>query len=1623
MTEFFIFLICIFIVALVGHGIWLFGAFLLRLVLGETTGDRLAVSDRQALSPSDDLLKADECIERLTRGKILDYDAYLVVRDKLEQAAERANLRLLDRLPARKSAALPTPAAVFDNLTSPAGQGVLHVPLGQRDGLPTRASELPPAIVANMLQQSVSVHALDQDYSEPPAAPKVSLVKHSRKAAGEMVQEFLNEKNIHWGELLAGVLIVGCAVGLILSLRSQLSQIIPMFSALLFLLVTAAIHFAGFYTLSHWKLPSTSRGLLLIGSLLVPITCLAASLLADHGGHASIFEPGFIALMILGGGACSTLVYYGGRHLLPSQPATWTVGIMGSSLAQGFINRAAADSLDTVRLSVLGCLTLIGLAYVVARNVLLPRATASFKPAFSMTDWASITPQLKLYGTTFFSLIVAAGLLVFRVDDHIVSLLPLAIPLAGLGLLTSTIGCGLGRRNGSTAAVDASRPAASLDWEQAWNVLSTAIMILGGVLIVAAAFFAKDDVQFVIGIAIISGFASGALAYLFRQPALTAVSVFGLSTGVLLLWHLFSGTLPHGPLKIVALEQVATHGLTGVVLLVLAMAWGLGGWWFRLQSATFDVGKREQSISPWLTQPLQLTHTQVMQTAAGILALMAVVVSGYGAYTAMSMSSMCSALAVLACAATAGLVIGRIRHDGLLMILGSGLVFVICATLLRSSNPVAALLGVTAWEMPWKILLALLSHASIVTLARLLMYVPLAKRDASTKDVPLAERHLDSTLQTLGLTAAATAAASIPLLVRWDELVHLGTQAACLALAGIICVMQGRLERGSAWRIVGQASLGMAAAQVLALLLSSVTSSWLAPEQCLILAVSLITFCVSVVASLPVVARSSWSALAPWKRIDADVVCVAFLLYLFALTIRFWNTPGAIFTPDAWLFALSITLVLVGSLLLAALRHRQFYQFVAGTVACFATAVYCEWLVPQTLLSSTILVLMCMSSLAIVLGFAVYDVWIDKKRIAADQPKLLAGGTPMEELVSWGTLLAWFCLTCVSYAAELTSTSSNASSIIASPLGLTWILLGLATFAIQSPIRAPLIACNRVYGASLLLLLQSPLWLNANLSSSLSGPMLLALILSAVAVHAAMAGLVVRICSAQHSRQTWMYTLFEQFFSAGYRAQAASLIANLVELSAGAILVVSVPFALAVTDPNSLRVLALAVFMSSVGLIAASSAPTDDARRLPRMRFLAIGVLCWFAILLAWSSLPELDAMQLATLRFLRASCVLYIAAVFLVVAYSRHFVRAPLWIDAVRKSWPAALGLAVAAGLCATGLAWQQMEHQTGLPEASFDAVCLALAQIATVVVLVVQTLYGTWNIAQFADRQRSTYVYFAEAIAGITAIGLYVVFPQWFNLPFKQYWPLIVLGVALVSSAIAKLLSAKKLDVLGEPIARTSLLLPIVAAIGVFIVGSSASSDLVLALGATYYFVLAAADGSRRLAVVGMTLVNVALLLFWHRYPELDFGRHPQLWMLPPALSVLVASHFHRRELSAQAITWIRYAALGTIFLSSTSEILLIGIGQSLWPPMVLTVLSVLAVFLGIGLRTRSFVYFGFVFLLVSTTAMVAHAQQSLGHTWPWWALGITLGIGILVLFGLFEKKRNEMQQLTDKLRTWEA
>jgi len=111
-----------------------------------------------------------------------------------------------------------------------------------------------------------------------------------------------------------------------------------------------------------------------------------------------------------------------------------------------------------------------------------------------------------------------------------------------------------------------------------------------------------------------------------------------------------------------------------------------------------------------------------------------------------------------------------------------------------------------------------------------------------------------------------------------------------------------------------------------------------------------------------------------------------------------------------------------------------------------------------------------------------------------------------------------------------------------------------------------------------------------------------------------------------------------------------------------------------------------------------------------------------------------------------------------------------------------------------------------------------------------------------------------------------------------------------------------------------------------------------------------------------------------------------------------------------------------LTVIYLSSTSEIFINGLGEKLWPPIVLAVLAVGGILVGMMLQIRAFLYLGIVFLLLALVTMVSHAHQRFEHVWPWWAFGFSLGVAILVMFGLFEKKKKEMGEALGQLRQWD-
>ncbi len=426
-----------------------------------------------------------------------------------------------------------------------------------------------------------------------------------------------------------------------------------------------------------------------------------------------------------------------------------------------------------------------------------------------------------------------------------------------------------------------------------------------------------------------------------------------------------------------------------------------------------------------------------------------------------------------------------------------------------------------------------------------------------------------------------------------------------------------------------------------------------------------------------------------------------------------------------------------------------------------------------------------------------------------------------------------------------------------------------------------------------------------------------------------------------------------------------------------------------------------------------------------RLRLLAVSCGTLFVVWFAWSGIAA-ESMPLSDLllhRLLRLSLVSVVVAMALSWTLARTTSRIPeAWRSVLRRQWSILAALSAVAILVSIILL-RESYRATGEKSAySAEVLCILLALMLWMVQWVVQALRASWNVARLEDRWKELYVYAAEACL-VMGLGLaYAQFSEWFELPFREYWPIGLLLVAVASQGVATMVRRAGILAISNPLQNTSLVLPLLASMGVLFIAADVKADVVFLLSAFFYFAMGAADGSRRFAVLGVTFANIALALFWNRIPSLDFAEHPQLWVIPPAVSVLAATHVYRNQWKAEVTTWIRYLAVLTIFMSSTFEVLIVGFGKQLWPPMILMVLSVLTVFLGMVLRVRSYLFSGVLFLLVSVTSMVAHAQQSLQHTWPWWVLGISLGTGILVLYGVFEKKREQFRELSDQLRRWQ-
>jgi len=427
-----------------------------------------------------------------------------------------------------------------------------------------------------------------------------------------------------------------------------------------------------------------------------------------------------------------------------------------------------------------------------------------------------------------------------------------------------------------------------------------------------------------------------------------------------------------------------------------------------------------------------------------------------------------------------------------------------------------------------------------------------------------------------------------------------------------------------------------------------------------------------------------------------------------------------------------------------------------------------------------------------------------------------------------------------------------------------------------------------------------------------------------------------------------------------------------------------------------------------------------SGRRIYQLVSLAIVTLGF--VLVGWADLPPIQSGAGAMEWLVRLVMILAGTMFVYGALVSRWTREGDTWLRSLREM------TVFSCAIATVGLLWLVLVERgefvagSGCGVGVTEACGLAVVVLGMIVGLVTVAMRPRLDPFAMSETGRMAYVYAAQGVSVLLVFHLYLTMPWLFQSGIGQYWPYLLMAMAFGGVGVAGVLRKRDLMVLSQPLFNAAAVLPVLVSAGIWAVDSRADASMVLFAAGLAYLMISQTNGSMLAGVAAIVLGNLGLWVFYNRRPEFSFFDHPQLWLIPPAVSVLIAAHLSRARFNAGQLATIRYLCVAVIYVSSTSEIFISGIGTNLWPPIVLAVLALVGIFAGMALQVRAYLYLGSLFLLMAMITMVSLAHQQLGHVWPWWAFGIGSGMTILILFGLFEKHRNKMKSITDRLQRWD-
>ena len=441
----------------------------------------------------------------------------------------------------------------------------------------------------------------------------------------------------------------------------------------------------------------------------------------------------------------------------------------------------------------------------------------------------------------------------------------------------------------------------------------------------------------------------------------------------------------------------------------------------------------------------------------------------------------------------------------------------------------------------------------------------------------------------------------------------------------------------------------------------------------------------------------------------------------------------------------------------------------------------------------------------------------------------------------------------------------------------------------------------------------------------------------------------------------------------------------------------------------------------ATALLVPAFACLAQEKRGVAFRFLTLTAAVVAALQVVWSFSPAELTEAVWLERMIRLLEVASVATLLYALGSLKLLKPASDWGSSLRNVAVATGGLALAALLLVLTMEATLFPPKQ-VPITTPQIVVVSVILVGLAAGLIVLAVLPGRDPLRLSERGRMLYVYAAEVVASLLFLHIYLTKPALFHGYLRPYWEFIVLGIAFAGAGLGEWFQRRKLAVLAEPLQRTGAFLPLLPAIAFWADPRLFDRySTILFIAGLLYVVLAMWRQSFRYAVAAAFVGNMALwVLFYHH--GYDFVKRPQLWLIPPALSVLVAGQLNRNRLSEAQLAALRYICVTLIYVSSTGEMFISGAGRSWLHPMVLATLAVIGVLAGMLMRVRAFLYLGSSFLFLSIVSMVWHAAQAIDRVWPWWVFGLVMGVVLLVFFGVFEKKRNEVLRVFGRLKEWE-